>query len=259
MPEGRVDDSNGAGSRELSFWHRLLLSLPHLDRGREKVPLGERFRRAVVKPAEPDTASTSEVSDKKASSKKPSDKPSEKKGSVEELEDAVRYADDKERIIGLLAAPVAAIISITVTSALISGDHPLLKNGHVNTRYVPISDYHQVLLVLLGMSVLTLAAAWFRKRLFMGMLLALYGLGIFNLHYWGFGVPFLMVGAWFLVRTFRAQRDLRDATSGTTRPGASRQRRGTTDAVRPQPNKRYTPPPPKRPLPPKSDNKRKAV
>ncbi len=39
-------------------------------------------------------------------------------------------------------------------------------------------------------------ALW-RKRLFMGILAAMYGLAIFNLHYWGFGVPFVMVGAWY--------------------------------------------------------------
>ena len=39
-----------------------------------------------------------------------------------------------------------------------------------------------------------------RKRLFQGITLAIYGLGVVDLHYWGFGIPFLIAGAWYLVR-----------------------------------------------------------
>ena len=39
-----------------------------------------------------------------------------------------------------------------------------------------------------------------RKRLLVGIAMALYGLSIFNLHYWGFGIPFILGGAWYLVR-----------------------------------------------------------
>ena len=50
--------------------------------------------------------------------------------------------------------------------------------------------------------------------------MALYGLAVFNLHYWGFGVPFILVGAWLLVRAYRLQRDLREATGDApARPG----------------------------------------
>ena len=38
---------------------------------------------------------------------------------VEELEAAIRRSDDKERAIGLVAAPIAAIIGILVGSATI--------------------------------------------------------------------------------------------------------------------------------------------
>ena len=41
--------------------------------------------------------------------------------SVEELEEAIRSSDDKERAIGLVAAPLAAIIGIIVGSSTI--DH----------------------------------------------------------------------------------------------------------------------------------------
>ena len=41
----------------------------------------------------------------------------------------------------------------------------------------------------MALALVMLAAAWFRKRLFIGVASALYGLSFFNLHYWGFGVP----------------------------------------------------------------------
>ena len=59
------------------------------------------------------------------------------------------------------------------------------------------------------MALLILVTAWFRKRLFEGIVLGLFGLGIFNLHYWGFGVPFIMAGAWLLVRAYRLSQKLK--------------------------------------------------
>ena len=60
----------------------------------------------------------------------------------------------------------------------------------------------------------------------------MYGLSIFNFGYLGFGVPFVMVGAWYLVRTYRLHRSLKEATAD----GPS------TSTARPTSNKRYTPP-----------------
>ncbi|MGD0320212.1 MAG: hypothetical protein ABSC00_01190 [Acidimicrobiales bacterium] len=232
VPGGRGPDDLSAGAPpRLSLWQRLLLVLPRLKRDQEKAPLGDRLRNAVVKPVEPDAASTAKVSDEPLS--------------VEELEAAVRSADDKERLIGLFAAPVAAAIGILVISALISNDPPaFLKNGQVNKLHVSLSLYHDLTVVLLGLSVLMLVTAWFRKRLYLAILMALYGLAVFNLHYWGFGIPFLLGGSWLLVRSYRLQRDLREATGETpSRPGARQRRGGATATMsRPQPNKRYTPP-----------------
>ena len=87
-----------------------------------------------------------------------------------------------------------------------------------------LSLYHELSLVLLGLSVVMLATAFFRKRLYLGIVMALYGLAIFNLRYWGFGIPFVLVAAWLLVRAFRLQRDLREATGDS--PRAAAQRRG---------------------------------
>jgi hypothetical protein len=249
MPGGRGPDDSSAGAPpQLSLWQRLLLVLPRLKHDREKAPLGDRLRNVIVKPVEPDEASTAKASDEQVS--------------VEELEAAVRSADDKERLIGLLAAPVAAAIGILVISALISNDPPaLLKNGQVNKLHVSLSLYHDLAGVLLALSVLMLVTAWFRKRLYLAIVMALYGLAVFNLHYWGFGIPFLLGGSWLMVRSYRLQRDLREATGGaTSRHGAQRRGGGATPRLsRPQPNKRYTPPisPPKRSSPPKPENEQR--
>ena len=64
------------------------------------------------------------------------------------------------------------------------------------------------------MAVLILVTSLLRKRLFQGITLAIYGLGVVNLHYWGFGIPFLMAGAWYLVRSYRLQQALKRAGGG---------------------------------------------
>ena len=65
-----------------------------------------------------------------------------------------------------------------------------------------------------------LVSALWRKRLFLGIALALFGLAVFNLHYWGFGVPFLLAGAWYLVRAYRFQQELK-RVEGSGRPDVS--------------------------------------
>jgi hypothetical protein len=196
-------------------------SAPRTSGASDDVPtFRQRLSRLVLKPAPADASPA----------------PVAPKPSVEELEDANRFANDKERLIGLLAAPVGALIAFLVIHADV-GEDPVqfLKNGATNPKYTSVAVYHELLLVLLVLCVLLMVAAWFRKRLFMGVLTALYGLAIFNLHWWGFGVPFVLVGAWYLVRAYRAQRDLKEATGGRTRgTGGS----GTA----PMASKRYTPP-----------------
>jgi hypothetical protein len=211
-----------SGEPKVSLWHRLLLLLPSArrhpdDDGGQKTSIGERFRHAVLK-AETEATTTPAA---------------EKPRTVEELEATVRYADDTERLIGLIAAPLSAAIGLVVVSNQISHD-----TGHT-------SVYHALELMFLVMAVLLMAAAWFRKRLYMGILLALYGLAVFNLHYWAFGIPFVLAGSWYLVRAYRAQRALKEAMAGA---GAAGTGRGSGGA--PPPSKRYTPPtPPKRQKP----------
>jgi hypothetical protein len=253
MPGGRDPDhaegAEGGAPPKLSLRHRLLLALPRFNHDTDKAPIGERFRNAVLKPVDPDAKPTG----KGATG---SDKPS----SVEEIETEVRFANDQERLIGLFAAPVGAAIGLVVIGYLISKDPPaLLKNGTANPVHVSLSLYHDLTYVLLGLSLAMLASAYFRKRLYLGIAMALYGLAVFNLHYWGFGIPFLFAGAYLMVRSYRLQRDLREATGeATTRPGARARRGGPPPpTARARPNKRYTPRStrPRRPSPPENQQR----
>jgi hypothetical protein len=188
-----------------------------------KPSLRERLSGRFLKPVDPDAAAAATSA---AAAR-----------SVDELESVVKYADDKERLLGLLAAPLAAALGILVINLLIAHDPTAtLANGQANAKHVSLSLYHELDAVLLVLSVLMLAMAWFRKRLFLGMVMALYGLAVFNLHYWGFGIPFVLGGSWLLVRAYRAQKDLRLAT-GDLPSG-----RNGTSSIRPKANKRYTPP-----------------
>jgi hypothetical protein len=214
----------------------------------QRAPLADRLRSAFMKPVDPDAAETA-----KAASP-----------SVEQLEADVRSANDKERLVGLIAAPFAAAIGMLVIRAQIVNDPPArLKNGQIDTLHVNVSLYHDLTVVLIGLSVVMLVTAMLRKRLYLAIVMALYGLAIFNLHYWGFGVPFIMGGAWLMVRAYRLQRDLREATGGgPSRSSSARRGGGAAERIsRPQPNKRYTPPrvPARRPTPTKAETKERAL
>jgi hypothetical protein len=203
MPRNReIDDSAGDDLPKLSFF--------------------ERLRYTMVKPDDPAKA-----------------KPDEPTMSREELEAAIARADDKERNIGLVAAPLGAIIALVTSADLIN---------HAKSLGQSTSTYQTLTFVLLGMAVLMLVTAWLRKRMILGIVMALFGLGIFNLHYWGFGLPFLMGGAWYLVRAWRLQSKLKLAGGGSKSsygPPNSRistNRLPSAGGVLPRPNKRYTPP-----------------
>ncbi len=151
--------------------------------------------------------------------------------SVEELEEAIRHSDDKERTIGLVAAPLAAIIGIVISSASID---------YARSHHLSVTVYDELTYVILGMSVLILVTSLLRKRLFQGITMALYGLAVFNLHYWGFGIPFLLGGAWYLVNAYRLQQALKRAQPAPTPPRRNGAR--AANGPRPRPSKRYTPP-----------------
>jgi hypothetical protein len=252
MRGGRDPDySEGGAPPKLSLRHRLLLLLPRFRHDPDKAPLGERLRHAVLKPVDPEAESTP-----------PSGPGADKPPSVAELESEAKLANDQERLIGLFAAPVGAAIGLVVIGYLIAKDPPaLLKNGTANRLHVSLSLYHDLTYVLLGLSLVMLISAYFRRRLFLGLAMALYGLAVFNLHYWGFGIPFLFGGAGLLVRSYRLQRDLTEATGGKpARPGTRRRGGSPPPAARARPNKRYTPrnTRPARPSPSKPDNEKRA-
>jgi hypothetical protein len=167
----------------------------------------------------------------------PDDDPSEKASdrSAEEVRDVIARADDKERAVGLIAAPVSAAISFIVTTALID------RNSVAGAKhFTPASTYHELLLVLLALGVLMLITAMLRKRLFMALSMALYGVALFQLGWLGFAVPFVLGGAWYLVRSYRLQQELRRAEPEDARP--ARARSGATGGAGPRASKRYTPP-----------------
>ena len=175
----------------------------------------QRFKYSIVQPGtEPDTSIAAD------------------ERSIEELEETIRRSDDKERAIGLVAAPLAAIVGIIVSSATIQN----AKNHHDSTTVFVELTY-----VILVMAVLILVSSLLRKRLFQGITLALYGLAVFNLRFWGFGLPFLFAGAWYLVRAYRLQQALKRAEAAAPSPP---RRNGSrpTNGSRPRSNKRYTPP-----------------
>lgn len=209
--------SGGGASPKLSLTQRALARLPRLERKRDARPLGERLRSAMLKPADPETASRAQAAPERLT--------------VEQLEARVKAADDKERGIGLVAAPLAAAIGFLVIHTLVVNDPAAhLAGGAANPRYVNPSVYYDLFLVLVALSMGILVMALWRKRLYLGMVTALYGLAIFNLHYWGFGVPFVMVGAWYLVRAYRLNRSLKEAVAEGSNFGL------------PSSNKRYTRP-----------------
>jgi hypothetical protein len=154
---------------------------------------------------------------------------------VDEIEADIRRSNDKERAIGLVAAPVAAFIGLLIGNASIN---------YAKTHDMSTSVYDKLTYVLLGLAVLVLLSSWLRKRMFQGITLALYGLAIFQLHYtyFGFAAPFLLAGSWYLIRAWRLQQELKRAEAAG--PQAPRPKGTTTNAAPPRPrrNKRYTPP-----------------
>jgi hypothetical protein len=215
--EGPGDDTPPS----LTLWHRLLPRLSRSSSGQPKPRLADRLRDAALKPEDPDKAARS-------------------RGAYdltgEELEIEAKQANDKERAIGIFVGPLATLIAFLVIHDLVVNDPPARINGVIDKLHVNPSSYYDLFAVLIVLSVLMTVMALWRKRLYLGLVIAMYGLAIFDLHYWGFGVPFVMVGAWYLVRAYRLQRNLKYSTgetSVTARPASNKRYK----------NKRYTPPP----------------
>jgi hypothetical protein len=177
----------------------------------------ERIKYTMVKPD--DDASVKEVAPDR---------------DLEVVQAEIRRSNDKERAIGLVVAPIAAIVGIAISTASLS---------YAKSHHESLTVYKELTYVLLVLAVLILVSSLLRKRMFQGITVALFGLAVFQLKYTyvGFAAPFILVGAWYLVRSYRLQQELKrvEAAGGVARP-----RRATSTGVpaRPRPNKRYTPP-----------------
>ena len=133
-----------------------------------------------------------------------------------------------------MAAPVAAIVGIAISTASIN---------YARTHHQSVHVYDELTYVLLGLAALILVASLLRKRLFQGITLALFGLAVFQLHYTyvGFAAPFILAGAWYMVRTYRLQQELK-RSEARCRRCPSQAAPQPLEESRPRPNKRYTPP-----------------
>ena len=105
-------------------------------------------------------------------------------------------ADDHERLAGLVAAPLAALVDFLVVGVLVARD----RVAHLG---VAVSRYETLQVVLLVLVAAALASALLRRRLLLGATLGLQGLGLIDLHFWGFAIPFVALGAWLLARAYR--------------------------------------------------------
>ncbi len=230
-PEG----SGGGAPPKVSLWDRVLYRVPRSNgNGRSKPRLVDRLNAAVLKPADPDASPKSRGAYEL---------------SGEELETEAKQINDKERAIGLLAGPVATVITFFIVHLKVASDPPAhFANGAIDRLHVNPSTYEPLFWTLIILSFGITAMAMWRKRLPLGVVTAMYGLSIFNSGYLGFGVPFVMVGAWYLVRAYRLHRNLKE--SGAAAGGLSQTGPLTSS------NKRYTPPSSARYTPPSSARKR---
>ena len=139
---------------------------------------------------------------------------------------SAQRADDRERLAGVVAAPLAALLDFVVVGVLAARD----RIAHLG---VPATRYEELEVVLLVLTAGILASAVLRRRVLLGAALGLQGLALFDLRFWGFAVPFVAAGAWLLARAYRSREAAPDPE--VQDPGGS---------LRPAPvtrNKRFTP------------------
>ena len=147
----------------------------------------------------------------------PSDRAQADDRSVEEIEEDIRRSNDKERAIGLVVAPVAAVVGLVISSASIN---------YAKTHNQSTAVYDKLTYVLLALALLILLSSMLRKRLFQGITIALFAVAIFQLKftYVGFAFPFVLIGAWYLIRAYRLQQELKRAAGQRCPAASSRQR-----------------------------------
>lgn len=138
---------------------------------------------------------------------------------------------ERERLAVLVAAPVAALVDFVVVGVLAARDRTAGLS-------VGVARYEELEVVLLVLTVGILASGLWRRRLPAGAALGLQGLALFDLHFWGFALPFVAAGAWMVARAYRSRAAGPDPQISEDRPtGRSAQLpSGTVSA-----NKRFTP------------------
>jgi hypothetical protein len=181
----------------------------------------DRVKRATLKPEDPAKVAARAAANDSAT--------------VEEIEAEAKTMTDRERLVGLIGAPIGSAVTFVIVADLVNHDP-------TGTKHVPLSTYHDLLLVVLALAAVMVVTALFRKRTYCGAATAFFGLAIFNLHYWGFGLPFIAGGAWLLSHSYRINQRLKLARGDGRRPGSVRGGGGGAGGGRPSPNKRYTPP-----------------
>jgi len=187
----------------------------------------------------------------------------------DELVVAIKRIDDQERKIGLLIAPIGAVVGVLL---MISAIHLNPAVGHKNHVSASVFIWEGVARVVLA--ILVAVAAFTRRRSFLGFALLFLGTALGSPIV---ALPFWFVGGWLIWRAFKWQKELAAMTGGQRRPASGRReaarsepRNGTDPRTRagagaaaprrakkrqpaargPEPSKRYTPPKPTRPKPP---------
>lgn len=165
---------------------------------------------------------------------------------VDELRQAMKYLDDRERGVPLLIGPLLAILDIVLTIITLHANPPVGHKHHV--------DPGSILALGIGSAVVALlvvVAAVVRRRSFtiFALLFAGYGGGLVTM------VPAWVLAGWLFIRFNRMQKVVVTRTGGPAaarqaaakrradrqaRPGGGRKAK-VPEPTGPAPNKRYTP------------------
>jgi len=195
----------------------------------------------------------------------------------EQLTDAIKRLDDRERFYALFAGPLGAAIGLVLTIGAIHFNPAVGHKNHVSENLIV---FEGVIRVAFGGFVVL--AALTRRRSFVGFTLLFFGTTVLP-----YGILFWGLGGWMIWRTYHYQKVLTSRGVRPARGGARGDRRsaqgpraaaraGATDArdrtrerrasgratasgrtrgrkkpepIGPPPSKRYTPPKPTRPRP----------
>jgi hypothetical protein len=274
-------DEGAAPTFRLTLGQRILTALPrlggtHRDAGTDDRPAGPTAGASSPSPRADEHSAGDRADNGRRSAESGDEHPTrQRKGkspsgmSKEELEYSIKRIDDRERLMGMLMAPLGLGIATF-----------LLINAPPMTAHRAKGQLSHATLVTLGVSALIISvvvfvAALTRRRSFLGFSLVFLGLPV------GFPllVPFWIVGGWMILRAYRWQRELgalgggpaargrattsskqngdgrraSPKTSDSRSGGSARRRRADRKAPTPKgpdASKRYTPPKPTRPRPP---------